>query len=192
MIHIIASQYNPTHEALEIYLSGCKQNCPGCHNPETHAFGQGQRWERWIKDNAYKLKHPDGMFRRIWIMGGEPLDQNTVDLKELIHSLHRANPALERWLWTAYELTDLTGSLRNALSFVKTGRYMWNQEGYDVVYEAGCPPLHLASPNQQLFTKETACPPSDATPSPISKFPDSPAKLWRPLTGSSLNAAQVF
>lgn len=152
MIHILTTCLNLEHEALEIYLSGCKQHCPGCHNPETHGFGKGQRWERWLKDNAYKLKHTNGLFRRIWIMGGEPLDQLPVDLNELCHSLSRTNPALELWLWTSRELSDVPDTLRRYLHFVKTGRYLRDLPAHDVGSVLGTDgtPFRLASSNQQL------------------------------------------
>lgn len=151
MIHILSTQYNPEHEALEIYMSGCKQNCPGCHNPETHAFGQGRRWEQWLKMNAYKLKNPAGMFKRVWIMGGEPLDQNPVDLQEFVHSLHRANPELELWLWTSKELKDVPIPVLKYMTFVKTGRYApQGISTIETVYDSASPSLRLASNNQQL------------------------------------------
>lgn len=150
MIHIMATQYNPEHEALEIYMSGCKQNCPGCHNPETHAFGQGQRWERWLKDNAYKLKHPCGLFKRLWIMGGEPLDQDPVDLREFVFSLSRINPELELWLWTSKELEDVPRSIIKYMTSVKTGRYKQGHAGISVAYSPVSPALLLASDNQHL------------------------------------------
>ena len=30
MLTIIGSQLNPAHDALEIYVSGCRRGCPGC------------------------------------------------------------------------------------------------------------------------------------------------------------------
>ena len=150
MMHIMATEYNAQHEALEIYLSGCKQRCPGCHNPETHAFGQGRRWEQWLNMNAYKLKRPAGMFKRVWIMGGEPLDQHPVDLSEFVYSLHKFNPALELWLWTSKERADVPDTLCKHLTFVKTGRYKQGCAGSSVAFAPDAPALLLASDNQHL------------------------------------------
>ena len=33
MIRIIGSEINLRHSALEVYVSGCIRDCPGCHNP---------------------------------------------------------------------------------------------------------------------------------------------------------------
>lgn len=152
MIHIMSTQYNAEHEALELYMSGCKQNCPGCHNPETHAFGQGHRWEQWLKMNTYKLKHPGGTFKRVWIMGGEPLDQNLIDLAEFVFSLHKANPELELWLWTSKELEAVPATILKHMTFVKTGRYSQQATpaSIETVYDTTSPSLRLASNNQQL------------------------------------------
>ena len=48
MLTIIGSQLNPAHDALEIYVSGCRRGCPGCHNPEAQAFGKGKSARLWM------------------------------------------------------------------------------------------------------------------------------------------------
>lgn len=70
MIRIIGSEMNLRHRALEVYVSGCIRDCPGCHNPEAQAFGNGMRWDKWLTANRYKLA--TGTFRNVWILGGRP------------------------------------------------------------------------------------------------------------------------
>ena len=63
MLTIIGSQLNPAHDALEIYVSGCRRGCPGCHNPEAQAFGKGKSAWLWMKENRYKFA--TGTFSRV-------------------------------------------------------------------------------------------------------------------------------
>lgn len=55
-----------------IWFQGCPHNCPGCHNPESHAFKKGikSNTEKVIEEIA-KLKNQDG----ITFSGGEPMSQ---------------------------------------------------------------------------------------------------------------------
>lgn len=75
MIHIIGSEPNLAHAALEIYVSGCTRACPGCHNPEAQGYGKGLKWPRWLAQNAWKIRQGlnEKLFRRLWILGGDPL-----------------------------------------------------------------------------------------------------------------------
>lgn len=150
MMCVGGSQCNLEHKAFEIYLSGCKQACPGCHNPELHAFGQGQRWERWFKNHGYKLTDCAGLYDKIWILGGEPLDQDMAELTEFIYTLRRTCPGIALWLWTSKSLTEVPSRLLRAFSYVKTGPYRQELASHAVTYDPAAPPLLLASSNQQL------------------------------------------
>lgn len=55
-----------------VFTQGCKHNCPGCHNPQTHSFEGGSMMDvgiilQQIKENPLL----DG----ITLSGGEPLEQ---------------------------------------------------------------------------------------------------------------------
>lgn len=55
-----------------LFTQGCPHNCPGCHNPETHAFGGGVR-VRLDNILACILKNP--LIRKVTFSGGEPFIQ---------------------------------------------------------------------------------------------------------------------
>ena len=82
MLTIIGSQLNPAHDALEIYVSGCRRGCPGCHNPEAQAFGKGKSAWLWMKENRYKFA--TGTFSRVWLLGGDLMDQAPHEAHEFI------------------------------------------------------------------------------------------------------------
>ena len=130
MLTIIGSQFNPTHNAFEIYVSGCKRRCPGCHNPEAQAFGKGKSARLWMSENRFKLK--TGTFSRIWILGGD----------------------LMLWLWTGHGFDDVPLRILGEFDVVKAGAYREDLPGHTVAYgdeeDGGPHPLALASNNQQL------------------------------------------
>lgn len=55
-----------------IFSKGCKHNCPGCHNPDTHSFSGGKQIEidELLKE-ILSLKHIDG----VTFSGGDPFFQ---------------------------------------------------------------------------------------------------------------------
>lgn len=151
MLRIIGTEYNPVHQAFEVYVAGCTRNCPGCHNPESHSFGRGRRWPEWLRDNRFKLGTQT--FKHVWVLGGDLLCQpDPVDALEFIKTLHRALPGfMKLWLWTGGELKDVPPDLFAWLHYVKTGEYRQSEVSVLIRYDDGDTPLLLASGNQQLW-----------------------------------------
>jgi anaerobic ribonucleoside-triphosphate reductase activating protein len=55
-----------------LFVQGCKHNCPGCHNPQTHSFEGGVLTDT---EQLYReiLKNP--LLDGITFSGGEPFEQ---------------------------------------------------------------------------------------------------------------------
>lgn len=197
MITVIGSELNPAHDALEIYVSGCKRGCPGCHNPEAQAFGKGKSARLWIKENRYKFS--TGTFTRVWLLGGDLMDQPPHEAREFVRDIRKAlRPGMELWLWTGHGLDDVPLRLRSEFDWIKAGDYREGLPAVAVAYEGpdGEPRrLTLASENQQLHRISAPCPehptpcarPKTALRSPAS--PDSAGNWWKGWTASSPNAA---
>lgn len=151
MLRIIGTEYNPAHQAFEVYVAGCTRKCPGCHNPETQSFGKGRRWPEWLRDNRYKLGTQ--MFRHVWVLGGDLLCQpDMVDAAEFIKALRRAMPeGMQLWLWTGGGIEDVPSTLIPWLNFVKTGEYQQGEPEVIIDYGSDSVQLKLASANQTLW-----------------------------------------
>ncbi|WFA09388.1 anaerobic ribonucleoside-triphosphate reductase activating protein [Tissierella sp. Yu-01] len=57
---------------LVIFTQGCRHNCPGCHNPQTHDFRGG--YEINI-DDILKLLRDNPLLDGITLSGGDPFEQ---------------------------------------------------------------------------------------------------------------------
>jgi anaerobic ribonucleoside-triphosphate reductase activating protein len=57
---------------LVVFSQGCKHNCKGCHNPETHSFTGGRLIN--IEDILEMVKD-NPLLDGITFSGGEPLEQ---------------------------------------------------------------------------------------------------------------------
>ena len=199
MLTIIGSEFNPTHNAFEIYVSGCKRHCPGCHNPEAQAFGKGKSARLWMNESRYKFA--TGTFSRVWMLGGDLMDQAPHEAHEFIRDLRKAmKPGVELWLWTGHEFDEVPLRILGEFDVVKTGAYREDLPGHTVAYDGhdGEPrPLVLASNNQQLHRITAPCPQRDPNSLPMlpnrmkallsDASPDSLGSSWKDSTPLSPN-----
>ncbi|MEG2140305.1 MAG: anaerobic ribonucleoside-triphosphate reductase activating protein [Bilophila sp.] len=56
-----------------LFTQGCPHNCPGCHNPETHAFTGGRLISQ---DEAFADIRKNPLTRGVTFSGGEPFAQS--------------------------------------------------------------------------------------------------------------------
>jgi anaerobic ribonucleoside-triphosphate reductase activating protein len=72
-----------------LWVQGCPLHCPGCYNPDTHAFDGGQ-WVT-VRDLAARVLALGPCPEGITISGGEPLAQAPA-LVELLHRIKNHTP----------------------------------------------------------------------------------------------------
>ena len=147
-MRIAGTEYNLNHYALEIYLSGCmKPRCEGCHNPELWDSRVGDKLTLdKIKEIIQKVNENE-LIASVWIMGGEPLDQNPEDLIELLTDLKDHTDAAI-WVWTKRELDEVPEYIQNLTDYLKCGRYEKDNPSDHI--ECG---VQLASANQHVFER---------------------------------------
>lgn len=90
-----------------VYVSGCRNRCPGCHNPESWSFAAGKPWTEKERESVLReLEKP--YIAGISILGGEPFEEeNQKDLADLAEEAKRGFPEKTIWVWTGYSLKDL-------------------------------------------------------------------------------------
>ena len=123
---------------IEIYISGCKApHCNGCHNPESWDFDFGVDVDENLIDLIKKYSE---YFDNIWILGGEPLDQ---EKPHLIWFLDRLNNIKPIWLFTRYNIDKIDLDILEYLDYAKCGEFINDNSGYITEYG-----FKLASSNQ--------------------------------------------
>ena len=69
---------------VTIWFAGCNRRCPGCHNPHTWAYNQGEELlSEEVLNKIYSLVDKD-YIQGITLSGGDPFDQDENSLKELL------------------------------------------------------------------------------------------------------------
>lgn len=110
-----------TGVAIEIYVSGCYHNCPGCHNPELHDYDYGNPLNEIELYGVLESEY--GWFDIISVLGGDLLCQDEKEAQEFARTLRCVFPDEELWLFTGFELDEVPGWAKQYFDVIKTGSY---------------------------------------------------------------------
>jgi anaerobic ribonucleoside-triphosphate reductase activating protein len=130
--------------AVEIYISGCYHNCPGCHNPEMQNYDYGKPFN--YKTLYEELNNNQDWFDIVSILGGDLLCQINDEAKDFSQWLKLQFKDKKLWLFTGKDFEEIEENYKwcfDIFDVIKTGRYMKNLESDD----------KLASFNQKLLYK---------------------------------------
>lgn len=84
-----------------IWTQGCKHNCLGCHNPQTHDFTGGKQVDiQELLSSIFKHPYLDG----VTFSGGEPFEQSEC-LSIIAQEIKKTH--LNLWCYTGYLFEDL-------------------------------------------------------------------------------------
>ena len=102
---------------VSIFVQGCKFNCKGCFNPDTHDFDGGQVYTDETMGMILDMCDGDRI-AGLSILGGEPLHPaNIDDVTWLAKAFKRRYPNKTVWVWSGYTYED----------------YIWRQEIVDYI-----------------------------------------------------------
>lgn len=124
-MNILATEFSLKHKAVEIYVAGCRPpHCPGCHNEGGWDFEAGSPYLEAITDILEKIHRNRKMIEQVWLLGGEPLDQDHANLVTLMQIVKSHFPSIEVGVFTRYEIEDVPDYIKWFCDFVKTGPYI--------------------------------------------------------------------
>lgn len=87
---------------VSLFVSGCRNHCKGCFNPETWDFDYGRPFTRATEDEIIEALRPSWI-QGLSILGGEPTEEENAAV--LIPFLKRVRAALldkDIWLYSGY------------------------------------------------------------------------------------------
>ena len=132
---------------VSLFVSGCRNKCPGCFNPETWSFSYGKEFTRETLDELLKtLDNPN--VTGLSILGGDPFEpENRSVVEEICEKVWAWRPdKADIWVWTGYNYEDLKDlPVMRYISVLVDGRFeedkkdlrlkwkgSWNQRVIDV------------------------------------------------------------
>lgn len=91
-----------------LFVSGCRNNCPGCFNKEQQNFNYGEEFTDEIIDKILDSVD-DASCAGISILGGDPMEpENAIEVKKLVDKFHkRYGTSKTIWLYTGYNFEDI-------------------------------------------------------------------------------------
>lgn len=87
-----------------LFVSGCRNRCEGCFQPETWNFKNGKVFDDAAKEEIFKSLEPD-YIKGITLLGGDPMEpENQEGLLPFMRELKLKFPDKDVWAFTGYIL----------------------------------------------------------------------------------------
>lgn len=120
---------------VSLFVSGCRNKCKNCFQPQTWAFDYGEAFTEETEDYILKLLEPS-YITGLTILGGEPLEpENQRELLPFIKRVKQRYPNKTIWAFTGFTFeelhdascrgcTEVTRELLSHLDILVDGRFV--------------------------------------------------------------------
>ena len=114
---------------VSLFVSGCRNHCPGCFQPETWDFDYGEPFTNKTEEELITALRPSWI-QGLSILGGDPMEpENQKALLPFIRRVKETLPDKDIWLYTGYLLEDVGSSpLLSYVDVVVDGPFMEDQK----------------------------------------------------------------
>ena len=94
---------------VSLFVSGCRNHCAGCFNPETWDFSYGRPFTKETEDEIIEALRPPWI-QGLSILGGEPTEEeNEAVLIPFLKRVREELPGKDIWLYSGYTWEMLQG-----------------------------------------------------------------------------------
>lgn len=92
---------------VSLFVSGCRNRCKGCFQPETWDFNYGETFTEDVFREIYEAMSPDHI-TGLTILGGDPMEPENIEMVTLISkNIKDWFPDKTIWIYTGYLYEDL-------------------------------------------------------------------------------------
>lgn len=92
---------------VSLFVSGCRNHCKGCHNPEACDFSYGKPFTKETGDEIMEALRPSWI-QGLSVLGGEPCEEeNKKVLIPFLKKLRNTFPEKDIWLYSGYTYETL-------------------------------------------------------------------------------------
>ena len=146
---------------VSLFVSGCRNHCPGCFQPETWDFDYGKTYTLETEDRILRLLMPE-YIEGLTLLGGEPFEpENQSVLVGLLRKVKRIYPKKTVWCYTGYTYerdllrggdkhTSHTDEMLSLIDVLVDGRFLLAEKDITLLYRG--------SRNQRILALHAAGP----------------------------------
>lgn len=104
---------------VSLFVSGCRNRCKGCFQPETWDFNYGQEYDGVNAANEIIKALSPEYISGLSILGGDPIErENVFEVVTLCHLVKLFYPDKSIWLYTGYKYEDIAEKYPDLLEFI--------------------------------------------------------------------------
>ena len=97
---------------VSLFVSGCRNHCPGCFQPETWDFQYGKPFTKKTADQIIEWLKPD-YINGLSLLGGDPFEiENQLGLIPFLERVREELPSKDIWCYTGYTLEKILSGKR--------------------------------------------------------------------------------
>lgn len=92
---------------VTLFVSGCRNHCPGCFQPETWSFTYGEPFTEETAAQILSMLAPS-YINGLTLLGGDPFEpENQRELLPFLKRVKSAYPEKTIWAFSGYEYEDM-------------------------------------------------------------------------------------
>lgn len=120
---------------VTLFVSGCRNHCPGCFNQETWDFAYGKPYTEETEKEILDALSPE-YITGFTVLGGEPFEEeNQPAVAGLLKKIREKYPEKSIWCYTGYTLekdlapggskhTEVTDDMLSCIDVLVDGRFI--------------------------------------------------------------------
>lgn len=151
---------NGTGVRTVLFVSGCRNHCKGCFQPETWDFSHGAPFTGEVEEEILASLDPP-YIRGITLLGGDPMEpENQKALLPFLKRLKERHPKKDVWAYTGYVLekdlafggkchTEATDEMLSLIDVLVDGPYLEDEHSIMLKFKG--------SANQRLIDCRHYC-----------------------------------
>ena len=94
---------------VSLFVSGCRNHCKGCFNPETWDFRYGKPFTEETENVIIEALRPSWI-QGLSILGGDPFEpENERKLIPFLRRVRKELPEKDIWIYSGYTFEELEG-----------------------------------------------------------------------------------
>ena len=120
---------------VSLFVSGCRNHCPGCFQPETWDFDYGEPFTAEAENEIITALRPSWI-QGFSVLGGDPMEpENQEALLPFLQRLKALFPEKDIWFYTGYAFESLQHSpLLSLIDVVVDGMYMEDERDVSLAF----------------------------------------------------------